>query len=203
VISAITFRTAWCKDDKALEEDAKSFWRSQEKHFKLPEDSNADQRAKEHCAIAYSEGGPVGIATATLEFVPLFRTNMAVYRCAVSHDAVTVPPLSWRITEYSREVLEQWSLDNPAAKIMGLVALMTAKGFILPYPQIVAPANMVLSGFTPEGYPIRVAWFKHATIPTEWPPRPLPSRESAPPGDRSTVENFSVPLDPNIKSPKV
>jgi len=168
-MSAITFRPAWRKADPELERDAISFWSKREKL--LPRGVNPEARAKQLCALAYRDGEVAGVATATLELVPRLRCRMAVYRCAVAI-GMRRKPLSWTITDYSREVLEQWSLENPDEKVMGLLAVMQAREFVERYPQIVAPANMAFVGFTQNGYPVRVAWFKHAALPTEWPPRP-------------------------------
>ena len=170
-MSAITYRPAWRKADPELERDAIAFWAKREKL--LPRGVNPEARAKELCAVAYLDGKTVGVSTATLEPVPQLRCRMAVYRCAVAV-GMRHQPLSWTITDYSREVLEQWSLENPNEKVMGLLAILQAREFVERYPMIVGPANMAFVGFTQNGYPIRVAWFKHAAIPTDWPPKPLP-----------------------------
>ena len=176
-MSAITFQTAWRKADPGLERDAKAFWLSN--RFKLPAHVDPNQRANQLCAIAYIDGRPVGVSTATIETIEQFRCRMAVYRCAVKI-GLRHTPLSWSITEYSRDVLEHWSLEHPAEKVMGLMAVMQSRELILRYPEVVAPAaNLVFVGFTPTGFPIRVSWFKNATIAVEWPPRPkdsLPAR---------------------------
>jgi hypothetical protein len=165
----IEFRAAWRKSDPEMERDAKAFWQSKKRL--LPPGVNIDQRARELCAIAYRGGQPVGVSTVTIEFIEQFRSNMAVYRCAVSSE-FGHQPLSWRITDYSREVLEHWSLENPGEKVMGLMAVMQSKVLVTRYPQVFGVVNMTFTGFTPAGFPIRVAWFKHATIPTDWPPQP-------------------------------
>lgn len=166
-MSGISYRTAWRKADSELEQHAKEFWRVRRR---LPSRVNPVDRARELCAVAIHKDHAVGVSTATLERVPEFRCRMAVYRCAVTH-ALRHAPLSWRITEYSHDVLEKWSLENPDEKVMGLMAVIQSRELILRYPQVFAPANMIFTGFDPAGFPIRVSWFKHATIPTDWPPR--------------------------------
>jgi hypothetical protein len=174
-MSDITFRPAWRKADAELERDAKTFWQSGPG---LLSARAADERIHELCALAYRDGCPVGVSTATIEFVPRFRSHMAVYRCAVA-GGLRHQPLSWTITDYSREVLEQWSLENPDEKVMGLMAVIQSKVLVTRYPQVFGVVNMTFTGFTPSGFPIRVAWFKHATIPTDWPPRPLAPEQQA------------------------
>jgi hypothetical protein len=169
-LTAITFTAAWQKGDGNLETDAKAFWLRQKTI--LPRNVSADDRARELCAVAYRDGSPVGVSTATLEYIPRFRSRMALYRCAVE-TGLRHQPLSWRITEFSGEVLETWSVAHPEEKVMGLMAIIQSKELIMRYPQVFAPANMLFTGFSAAGFPIRVAWFKHATIPIEWPPRPL------------------------------
>lgn len=197
---AVTFRTAWRKADKELEQDAKTFWQSQKRL--LPANVDPADRARELCAVAYRDNTVVGVSTATIEFVPQFRSYMAAYRCSVSSGFLTFPPLSWSITDYSRKVLEQWSLENPNEKVMGLMAILQAQAFVQRCPYIVGPANMVFTGFSPAGYPIRVAWFKHARIPIDWPPRPLAAREQPEPA-RLEPEGgvFHVPLDRFTRPP--
>jgi hypothetical protein len=168
-MSAITFRAAWQKADPDLERDAKEYWRGGRR--KLPQHVAPDDRVGELCAVAYREDRPVGVSTARIETVGQFRCRMAMYRCAVTI-GLRHTPLSWRITEYSQDLLERWSLENPDEKVMGVLAVIQSRELVLRYPQVFAPANMVFAGFSAAGLPIRVAWFKHAAIPTEWPPRP-------------------------------
>lgn len=175
-MTAITFKEAWRKFDRNLERDATEFWRASGK--RLPANVQPEERARELCAVAYRDERPVGVSTATLEMVPQFRCRMAVYRCSVTI-GLRRTPLSWRITEYSQVVLERWSLEHPDEKVMGLYAVMQSRELVTRYPQVFGVANMLFAGFTPVGFPIRVCWFKHATIPVDWPPRP--SRPVAPP----------------------
>jgi len=171
-MSGVQFREAWKRADPELEHDAKQFWLGRGKL--LPNNVTPEDRAKDLCAVAYYEGKPVGVSTAVLIHVQQFRTRMAVFRCAVAK-AVRRTPLSWRITEYSQGVLERWALANPDEKVMGLMAVMQSRELVTRYPEVFGVANMTFTGFNEMGYPIRVAWFKHATIPTEWPPRPAKS----------------------------
>jgi hypothetical protein len=166
--SPIVFRAAWQKADPRLEHDAVDYWRGS--GIRLPKGVDPDERARQLCAVAFLQERPVGVSTATLELVPQFRCRMALYRCSVKL-GLRHQPLSWRITEFSQGVLEQWSLENSHEKVMGLMAVMQSRELIMRYPQVFGVANMVFAGFTPAGFPIRVYWFKHATIPTEWPPR--------------------------------
>ena len=168
-MSDVIFRSGWRMNDAELEQDALAFWASRKRL--LPPNVDPSKRVNELCVVAYRDDKPVGISTATINFVEQFRSNMAVYRCAVKTE-LGHQPLSWRITDYSREVLERWSLDNPAEKVMGLMAIIQSKVLVTRYPEVFGPVNMTFTGFSPAGFPIRVAWFKHATIPVNWPPRP-------------------------------
>lgn len=170
-MSEIEFRAAWRKADAELERDAKEFWQTRLRL--LPRNVDPEARARQLCAVAYRDGVPVGVSTATIEYIKQFRSNMAVYRCAVARQFAH-QPLSWRITDFSREVLERWSLENPDEKVMGLMAVMQSRELVTRYPQVFGVVNMTFTGFTPAGFPIRVAWFKHATIPVDWPPKPDP-----------------------------
>lgn len=170
-MSEIEFRAAWRKANAELERDAKEFWQTRLRL--LPRNVDPEARARQLCAVAYRDGAPVGVSTATIEYIKQFRSSMAVYRCAVARQFAH-QPLSWRITDFSREVLERWSLENPDEKVMGLMAVMQSRELVTRYPQVFGVVNMTFTGFTPAGFPIRVAWFKHATIPVDWPPKPDP-----------------------------
>ncbi len=176
-MSDVVFRSGWRKNDGQMEEDAKAFWRTH-KAGRLPPKVDPDERARELCAIAYRDGHPIGVSTAKIMFVEQFRSFMAYYRCAVASEFGR-EPLSWRITDFSRETLERWSLEHPDEKVMGLMAVMQSKTLVTRYPQVFGVVNMTFTGFTQAGYPIRVAWFKHATIPTDWPPRPSAATQDA------------------------
>lgn len=165
----IEFRAGWRRNDAEMETDAKAFWQNRKRV--LPRNIDPDKRAHELCAIAYRDGEAVGVSTAVIQYIEQFRSNMAVYRCAVATE-FGHQPLSWRITNYSRVVLERWSLENPAEKVMGLMAIMQSKTLVTRYPDVFGVVDMTFTGFAPSGFPVRVAWFTHATIPTEWPPRP-------------------------------
>lgn len=167
--SPIVFQAAWQRADPGLERDAVDYWTGT--GVNLPKGVDPHERARQLCAVAYLEDRPVGVSTATIEMVPQFRSRMAMYRCSVKL-GLRHQPLSWRITEFSQSVLEQWSLEKPQEKVMGLMAVMQSRELITRYPQVFGVANMTFAGFTPAGYPIRVFWFKHATIPTDWPPWP-------------------------------
>ena len=169
-MSTIEFRDAWRRSDPELERGAIEFWNSHP--ALLPATVSPQDRARDLCVVAYHKDRAAGVATAVLATIPQFRTRMAVFRCAVTI-GLRHTPLSWQITEYSQSVLERWSLANPGEKVMGLMAVMQSRELVTRYPQVFGVANMTFVGFNEFGYPIRVAWFKHATIPTDWPPRPL------------------------------
>lgn len=179
-MSEITYRAAWRKNDPELERDALTFWDSKKKL--LPQNADANKRVKQLCAVAYRDEKPVGVSTVSIEFVPQLRLRMAVYRCSVAI-GMRRKPLSWTITDFSREVLEEWSLAHPEEKCMGLLAVLQAREFVERYPMVTGPANMTFIGVTPQGFPVRVSWFKHAEVPNTWPPKPLP-RQAAGPAQR-------------------
>lgn len=169
-MSDVVFKSGWRKNDAEMEEDAKTFWGTN-RAGRLPPRVDVNERARELCAIAYRDSTPIGVSTAKIMYIEQFRSLMAYYRCSVASEFGR-EPLSWRITDFSRETLERWSLEHPEEKVMGLMAVMQSKTLVTRYPQVFGVVNMTFTGFTPAGYPIRVAWFKHATIPTDWPPRP-------------------------------
>jgi len=160
-MSEIVFEWAWRRNDPKLVEDAIGFWNWRKI---LPPNVKPEVRAKELCAVAYRDGKAVGVSTATIDYMPQFKTKMAVYRCACA-TALRRVPLSVQITDYTRLEMEKWAAANPEEGVMALAALVESPQLIRNYPSVFGSAEMVFMGFAPTGQPLRVAWFKHATVP--------------------------------------
>lgn len=169
----IVFRAAWRQNDPVLERDAMAFWKQLNL---LPSDASAEDRLKELCAVAYSGETVVGVSTASIHHLSFLRSKLAMYRCAVSPDARS-GQVATRITLFSRNVLEQWSLAHPEEKLMGLGAVVQSRLLVENQSEAIWPdTKFVFVGYTPAGYQMRVLWFAHATAPTDWPGPPTQGR---------------------------
>jgi hypothetical protein len=168
-MSDIEFKFAWRKNDRALEEGAMEFWT---RLRLLPRNVTPEQRSKELCAVALQDGRVIALTTATVEAMKQFRCRMAVYRIA-TQPAVRRRDVTAELAEFTRLQMEEWSLEHPEEGVMGLAAIIQARQFVTQRPSVFWPGQMTFMGYTETGHQVRVAWFKHATVSTEWPPRPV------------------------------
>ncbi len=122
-MSDTVFKPAWRKNNPALEADAIAFWR---KSKFLPKGVAAEERAKELCGLVYRDGEVIAVSTITIQKMPRFRCRIAMYRCAAS-PSFRRSPYSLQVTNESRALMEQWSLEHPEEGVMGLAAAIESK----------------------------------------------------------------------------
>lgn len=154
-------RTAWQRSDPQIERDAIAFWR---KTSILPPEVRPEDRASELVAVAYGDERVVGVATAQVAVIKTLHGKFAGYRCAVDPD-FRRRGLALALTVFSRDLLEQWSLDHPEEKVLGLAAIVESPDLAgrLRDP-IWAETRLNLAHFLPNGRQLRVAWFAHARV---------------------------------------
>ncbi|HVZ70600.1 MAG TPA: hypothetical protein VG891_14145 [Rhizomicrobium sp.] len=156
------FRIAWRKADPRIENDAREFWRG----MRLIAPPEIERRIPELIAAAYVDGRLVAVSTAELSMLPQLRARFAMYRCLVSPE-YRRHHLSYRISGFSREVLENWSKENPHEKIVGMAAIIQAREYKIKQREPMWPEyglNLNLVGYNNVGSQVRVAWFKHALV---------------------------------------
>lgn len=161
-MSDITFLTAWRKQDAELVRDAHAFWREQD----VMSAEDMAQRIKELCALAYVDGKVAAVSTAHLYDFPRLRSRFAYYRTIVD-SKFRRKNLASRLCVYSRDRLAEWARENPEEKIKGLFIVLQAEEFR--HRQHVPigtqlDLKLVLVGYTPGGYQIRIVWFPDATV---------------------------------------
>jgi hypothetical protein len=161
-MSEITFRPAWRLNDAQVGHDARELWASVE----AIDPEVLEARAGELVAAAYTGARLVSVATAELSYRARLNARLAMYRTYV------IPEerrnlMSRKLAVFSRDVLERWSADNPAEKVLGMGALIQAHEYSDRQRNPVwreMGLNLDFVGFTPEGYQLRVAWFQHARL---------------------------------------
>ena len=164
---------AWMKDDWKIEADAKAFWEK----LGLISAEERERRVKELCGAAYLDGVLVAVSTVTVSVVPQVRAKLGMYRCAVDPDHRR-QDLAERISGYTRQVLEAWSVENPQEKLLGYGAIIQAAELMRKGLEPIWfdwGTDLVLCGYTQRGEQIRVGWFRHARL--EGPP-PAPQGAS-------------------------
>lgn len=156
------FKTAWRRDDPALEADAKDFWA---RHNLVPP-AGWDKRAKELCVVTYIDDVVVAVATAECADYPPLRGRFAFCRTAVD-PAHRQQYLSGRTFGHLRTVLEAWSADHPEEAVLGMAAIIQAAEYAEKKRDPVWPDySLFLSvvGYTPRNEQVRVGWFRHARV---------------------------------------
>lgn len=156
------FLPAWRRADPKIEQDAREFWRA----MRLIAPPEIERRIPELVAAAYVDERLVAVSTAEFNMLPQLRARFAMYRCLVSPE-YRRHHLSYRISGYSREVLEEWSLANPHEKIVGMAAIIQAREYKQKQREPMWPEyglNLNLIGYNNVGSQVRVAWFKHGLV---------------------------------------
>lgn len=141
-MSQPVFKPAWRRNDAALQTDAIAFW---QKYKFLPEGVGPEERAKELCGLVYRDGEVIAVSTITIKEMPRFRCRMAMYRCAAA-PSFRRSPFSLQVTEESRKLMEQWSLENPQEGVMGLAAAIESRLLARHMPSVFWPADLIFMG---------------------------------------------------------
>jgi hypothetical protein len=125
-----------------------------------------DQRASELCALAYADGKVAAVSTVHLFDFARLRSRFFYYRTTVGPDHRR-KNLASRLCVYSRDRLAEWSREHPEEKMKGLFIVIQAEEFR--HRQHVPIATqldlkLVLVGYTPNNYQLRIVWFPGATV---------------------------------------
>lgn len=158
----ITFKFCWRQNDPAAIREARIFWQATQMLY--PEE--IEERATQLCALAYSEGRVVAASTGHLFDFSRLRSRFVYYRTMVAAD-FRRQRLSARLCVYSRDMLAQWAHENPEEKIKGLFIVPQAEEYRTRLgPPIIRRRDLeiVLVGYTPGGYQMRIVWFPDATV---------------------------------------
>ena len=158
---SVTLIDAWRRVDPDRAADALKFWTS----LGLGP-ADRQERLSEICALAYVGETFAGVATAYLADAPPLRARMAFYRCAVA-PAFRKRDIAYRLTGYTRRVLERWARAHPEEKVMGMAAAIEAaelSGFQLKPTWSEHDLHLNLAFYLEDGKQLRVAWFKHARL---------------------------------------
>ena len=155
----VDLRAAWRRDDPDIVRDALAFW---ERLGILPPDVRPEDRARELAAAAYRDGRLIGVSTATITSYPPLRAKFAFMRSAVDPDARR-SLISTALTAFTRDVIEQWSVEHPEERVFGLAAIIESADLRQRQRDPVWPnTRLNLVGHLGDGRQVRVAWFGHA-----------------------------------------
>jgi hypothetical protein len=159
----IDFRFAWQKPDLAFVRDAKAFWNE---IGAIMTPAEIDERVSQLCALAYEGGQVTAISTVHLFDYPRLRSRFFYYRTAVGPN-FRRRKLASRLCVYSRDRLAEWSREHPEQKMKGLFIVLQAEEFqSREHAPVIAQLDLrlILVGYTPNGYRMRVEWFSDASV---------------------------------------
>jgi hypothetical protein len=157
----IVWQTAWKLADPKIEADAKSLWRQL---GVLPGGIDPNLRAEELVSAAYSGDALAAVSTAFVRDIPFLRQRFAMFRCVVAPE-FRKHSVARKIAGHSKEVLEQWSYDNPGEGVMGMATVVqNADIMAKSRGAIWRSSGLTLVGYTDDDEEIRVAWFEHARV---------------------------------------
>lgn len=157
-LSDIHYVPAWKRGDTRLERDALAMWRDM---GVMPQGMKPEERLKELVVLAYKGERLVGITSADVRPYAPLRQRFAFMRLLMRSDAAG-SGLAVPLTVQLREVLRQWSKDNPEEQLAGYGAFVSDKAYMA---TPVLPAGLTLVGYTPEGHQVRVFWWDHFRTP--------------------------------------
>ncbi len=158
----VSLRHAWRLADAKIMQDAKEFWRTQD--VMGPEDM--ERRANQLVTVAYSLEKIIGVLTAKPIDLDILRARFMMFRVLIAPEWRR-RMIAYQLTASARDLLEQWSLDNPQENIVGMVAAIQADEFKERRHSPTVPEyglNFNLVGYTEAGEQIRVIWFQHAFV---------------------------------------
>lgn len=160
--SDVSFRFVWGVDDPKIKGNVRQFWRD----LDVLGPEHIEDRVNELCVVAYADDKLIAVSTAAIAHFPRLKSRLAFYRAAVAPE-YRRQDLGWRITAYSRNSLEKWSLEHPDENLMGLLAVFQAEELkgVQRLPIITRHGfSFIFAGCTPAGEQMRVIWFEHATL---------------------------------------
>jgi hypothetical protein len=162
----VTYRTAWRKNDKALESDATTIWTNA---ANLPQETSVTERLKEVALIAYEDDVPVALTTLNVQVYNPVRQKFAFIRGTVLPDK-RLQAIGINLMIETYKMIEAYAKDHPAEAIAGMISVFQVPGIgEIPYGNSI---GTVLIGYTNENQQVRLVWFKHFRVPPNMSPLP-------------------------------
>jgi hypothetical protein len=160
----VELKPAWRLKDPKIERDALAFWKE---YDLLPKEASGEERLGQLLAAGYDGERMIAVATAYIAHLDFVNARMAMFRCATAADK-RQSRISTVLLSYGRELLEKWSAENPQEDVRGMAMVTQNAGLLsreAPARAQLRSSRMTFVGWTSTGYPIRLTWFEHATVP--------------------------------------
>uniref|UniRef100_A0A7S4APG6 N-acetyltransferase domain-containing protein n=1 Tax=Pseudo-nitzschia australis TaxID=44445 RepID=A0A7S4APG6_9STRA len=156
----ITYKIAWQKKDEKIQKDACAVWESLQT-VKTPE--QATKRAQYLCVVAYHGDQLVGMSTAVVGMQKQVYANAIHFRCLVNPD-YRKQGIATEMATRALVATEEWSKKNPSKKVLAFVMCIESQTLALKCYEPVWNNKINFIGYSEQGLPLYLRWFKHATF---------------------------------------
>ncbi|MGB1088831.1 MAG: hypothetical protein ACPG06_10710, partial [Alphaproteobacteria bacterium] len=125
----------------------------------LPQGEDPQQRLKHAACAAFLGDRAVGVLTVGQDYLPLVKAKVLLIRVFVA-DEQRSQKLPRALSTQARPILHEWIRNNPQTGLEGIASTIQAPAW-QNRPDLVRPTDnteLTRIGFTPKGYPLRLAW---------------------------------------------
>jgi hypothetical protein len=151
----------WLTDSFAHHSAAMAFW---DRYRMLPRDVDPQSRARQIAVFGRKGDELAGIGSVVIRQMPQVLVKLAMFRCSVAPEHRR-SGLAGELGAATRDVLEAWSLANPAQEVMGMGCVVQGPELMAKRMQPYWPiTRMALAGYNDRGEQVRIVWFGHARV---------------------------------------
>jgi len=156
--SGITYKVAWQKNDEKIANDACNIWKEM---GAIKEASQGIQRAKLLSVVAYDGEKLVAVSTLEVSGCQQVYAKVCYFRCVVRPE-YRRRHIATELANRSLVVSEDWSKENPEYKVLAFAIKVETRSLIMKTYKPVWNNKLNFIGYTKEGLPLYLKWFKHA-----------------------------------------
>jgi GNAT superfamily N-acetyltransferase len=156
--SEISYKIAWQKKDKKISKDACRLWTEM---GAIREPSQGIERSQLLCVVAYDGDKMVAVSTIQVGPQPQVYSKACFFRCVV-HPDYRRRRIATELAKRCLVVTEEWSLENPSYQVLAFVIRVETPLLVLKSYKPVWNNKLNFIGYTQEGLPLYLYWFKHA-----------------------------------------
>eukprot|EP00531_Pseudo-nitzschia_arenysensis_P013412 CAMPEP_0116118778 /NCGR_PEP_ID=MMETSP0329-20121206/2289_1 /TAXON_ID=697910 /ORGANISM="Pseudo-nitzschia arenysensis, Strain B593" /LENGTH=183 /DNA_ID=CAMNT_0003612435 /DNA_START=56 /DNA_END=607 /DNA_ORIENTATION=+ len=156
--SRITYKNVWQKQDEKIMQEACVFWTEL---GVLKEASQGVERSKALSVVAYDGDKLIAVSTIGVAMLEQVHAKMCYFRCMV-HPEYRKQHIATELANRCLVVSEKWSKDNPKHKAMGFVIRVETTNLMLKTYKPIWNDKLNFIGYTREGLPLYLRWFKHS-----------------------------------------
>lgn len=161
--SSITYKIAWKKNDQKMIDDAINFWKES---GMLQKNMTGETRAKMLCVVAYDGDNLIGVSTTAISMQPQVMVKACWFRCLV-HPDYRQQKIATELASRSLVATEEWSKENPEKKVLCFTIRVETPALFPKCRQPVWHKKLNLIGYTEQGLPLYLYWYKHALVGEE------------------------------------